>query len=1183
MTGYTLKMTGLASLGLLMAGSHMEAAVSNPVNRPGEKPNIIFILTDDQRWDALGYAGNNIIQTPEMDKLAKDGVFFRNALVTTPICSASRASILTGLYERTHKYTFQTGDVRSEYMEESYPALLKNAGYYSGFFGKFGVNYAGANQLFDVFDNYDRNGRFTDHRGFFFKTIGEDTVHLTRYTGQQALDFIDTAPEGKPFCLSLSFSAPHAHDPAPLQYFWTRESDHLFKDMQMPDPELAEERYFLQQPQSVRDGFNRLRWGWRFDTPEKYQHSIKGYYRMIHDIDLEIAKIRNKLKEKGLDKNTVIILMGDNGYFLGERQLAGKWLMYDHSVRVPLIVYDPRVKKPRDSDLMALNIDITSTILDLAGLKQPGSWHGKSLMPAVSGKQNSLGRDTVLIEHLWEFENIPPSEGVRTHEWKFFRYVNDKSREELYNLKNDPKEAENLADRPEYNQVLAALRDKCDRMIKVYADPLSGVPTGLTIEYIRDPRFTRIISPKPVFSWMVPGEAVIQRGYQVLVSSSQEQIDNNTGDIWDSGLVRNSQSVNVEFGGEPLRPDKTYYWKVRILDRSNRISEYSLPQQFTTGISDDGKISTENWFHVERISPVSFEKITEDSYFIDFGKAAFGTLEISLKVPEPGALTVHLGEKLLNGRIDRNPGGTIRYQQVRLEVTPDRQDYQIELLPDQRNTNHLAVALPDSFPVIMPFRSVEIELDPAFRGSGVNISPSDIRQVAWFNYFQDDASYFSSSDEILNQIWDLCHYSIKATTFAGYYVDGDRERIPYEGDAYINQLSHYSLDNEYAIARRTIEYFMEKPTWPTEWHLHVAMLFYQDYMYTGNTALIEHYYEPLKHKTLMALEVEDGFISTSSPNHNEELIANLGFKDTRERLRDLVDWPQKGGFGGVMGEDDGFVFRPVNTVINALYYQNMKIMAEFAGLLGRTSDQSDFNLRAARVKKSINEKLYNHEKGYYTDGIGTDHGSVHANMFPMAFGIVPEEYRQSVANHIKSRGMACSVYGAQYLMEAVYHSGDEDYALELMTATHDRSWYNMIRVGATITMEAWDMKYKPNSDWNHAWGAVPANIIPRYLWGIQPKTPGYGVVNIRPRMSRLRHSSIMVPTLRGPVKGSYQRSGPNLTKFQIEVPANMAAEFDGGFSIRDEVTVNGKPVMVSHGTLRLEPGVNEIEIRVNSF
>lgn len=159
-----------------------------------QRPNIIFILTDDQRWDALGYAGNKIIQTPEMDKLAETGAYFSRGIVTTPICSASRASIFSGLHERTHKYTFQTGEIRSEYMETAYPRLLKEAGYYTGFFGKFGVNFSGKEAMFDVIDDYDRNGQFPDRRGYYYKTLGRDTVHLTRYTGQQGLDFIENAP-----------------------------------------------------------------------------------------------------------------------------------------------------------------------------------------------------------------------------------------------------------------------------------------------------------------------------------------------------------------------------------------------------------------------------------------------------------------------------------------------------------------------------------------------------------------------------------------------------------------------------------------------------------------------------------------------------------------------------------------------------------------------------------------------------------------------------------------------------------------------------------------------------------------------------------------------------------------------------------------------------------------------------
>ncbi|MEM6380270.1 MAG: sulfatase-like hydrolase/transferase, partial [Bacteroidota bacterium] len=394
-------------------------AQNTNAKKADKQPNIIFILTDDQRFDALGYAGNDLIHTPEMDQLAKSGTYFKNATVSTPICAASRVSIFTGLYERTHRYTFQTGNVRTAYMTLAYPKLLKDAGYQTGFFGKYGVRYDGEDELFDQYEIYDRNNAFGDRRGYYYKKLGQDTVHLTRYTGQKALDFIDGTNADQPFCLSLSFSAPHAHDRAEKQYFWQNTTDPLLQDVTMPGPALGEDKYFNAQPEFIKAGFNRVRWKWRYDTPEKYQHSVKGYYRMISGIDLEIGKIRAKLKEKGLDQNTVIMLMGDNGYFLGERQFAGKWLMYDNSIRVPLIVYDPR-EKHQDVEALAQNVDVPATIVDLAGLEAPASWQGKSLLPIVQQKQSALDRDTILIEHLWDFANIAPSEGIRTKDWKYF-------------------------------------------------------------------------------------------------------------------------------------------------------------------------------------------------------------------------------------------------------------------------------------------------------------------------------------------------------------------------------------------------------------------------------------------------------------------------------------------------------------------------------------------------------------------------------------------------------------------------------------------------------------------------------------------------------------------------------------------------------------------------------------------
>ncbi len=454
----------------IIGGALMLGTATSVTGQAGslKRPNIIFILTDDQRADALGYTGNKIIQTPEMDRLAREGVYFRNAFVTTPICAASRASILTGLYERTHGYTFQQGPLKKPYMNIAYPVILKKNGYYTGLFGKLGVSYKDAESLFDKADIYDRNDKFNDRRGYFYKTIGEDTVHLTRFTGYEGQEFIRNAPKNKPFCLAMYFSAPHAHDPAPDQYFWQEKSDNRYANITIPPPVMADDKYFSALPAEVREGFNRTRWYWRYDTPEKYQHSMKGYYRMISEIDDEIGEIRKVLEEQGIADNTVIIFMGDNGLFTGERQLAGKWLMYELSLNVPMIIYDPRAKKHQDVTDMVLNIDVPKTILDLAGVPAPEPYQGLSLVPYIDQQKPEKVREAILIEHLWDLPQIPSSEGIRTSQWKYFRYRLIMAPEELYNLNDDPMEKINLAQNPDYKDVLDNLRRECDAQIKKY-------------------------------------------------------------------------------------------------------------------------------------------------------------------------------------------------------------------------------------------------------------------------------------------------------------------------------------------------------------------------------------------------------------------------------------------------------------------------------------------------------------------------------------------------------------------------------------------------------------------------------------------------------------------------------------------------------------------------------------------
>lgn len=330
-----------------------------------------------------------------------------------------------------------------------------------------GVTMDNPKQYFDESDFYDR-GASADRCGYFYKKLNNDTVHLTRFSGQQAQEFIKNAPSNKPFCLSICYSAPHGHDPSKEQYYWQEKSDSLYKNSTIPPPVLGDEKYFKQLPIEVQQGFNRVRWKWRFDTPEKYQQMVKGYYRMITEIDNEIGLIRKQLKEKGIDDNTIIIVMGDNGYFLGNRQLADKWLMYDESIRIPLMIFDPRFIQSTRIDAMVLNIDITKTLLDLAGIEAPKNYQGMSLVPFLKKGNSHSGRKSILVEHLWTLSDIPSSEGIRTDQWKYIRYRLIRAPEELYDLMKDPLEKNNLAAVPKYAKLLDKLRKQCEETAMKY-------------------------------------------------------------------------------------------------------------------------------------------------------------------------------------------------------------------------------------------------------------------------------------------------------------------------------------------------------------------------------------------------------------------------------------------------------------------------------------------------------------------------------------------------------------------------------------------------------------------------------------------------------------------------------------------------------------------------------------------
>lgn len=430
-----------------------------------EKPNIIFLLTDDHRWDALGVMGNNIIRTPNLDKLAREGVYFRNAYVTTAICAVSRASILTGQYKSRHGIDDFVTSLDSSALRNTYPILLKKAGYHIGFIGKYGVGKPDEqpSHLYDFWECTNKiqpDYEMTDENGNY--------IHHTDKVSGDIQKFLDTLGTTEPFCLSVSFKAPHVQDNDPRQFISNPRYKALYADVAIPVPETADEIYWNRFPDFFRTEQNiaRVRWKLRFATPEMYQESVRNYYRLLTDVDDAVGNMVRKLKDLGIAGNTVIIFAGDNGMYLGEHGLAGKWYGHEESIRVPLIIYDPRDEnklRGKASDHIALNIDVAPTILSLARVKAPADMQGVDLMRLAAGEKHLIRKDFFYEHTFMGSPGIPKVEGVVSREMKYMKFI-EHNFEELYDLKADPLEKRNLASEEAYADELNGLRKRYEEL-----------------------------------------------------------------------------------------------------------------------------------------------------------------------------------------------------------------------------------------------------------------------------------------------------------------------------------------------------------------------------------------------------------------------------------------------------------------------------------------------------------------------------------------------------------------------------------------------------------------------------------------------------------------------------------------------------------------------------------------------
>jgi hypothetical protein len=338
------------------------------------------------------------------------------------------------------------------------------------------------------------------------------------------------------------------------------------------------------------------------------------------------------------------------------------------------------------------------------------------------------------------------------------------------------------------------------------------------------------------------------------------------------------------------------------------------------------------------------------------------------------------------------------------------------------------------------------------------------------------------------------------------------------------------------MARDTFDRLLQQPTWPTEWAFHMIFIAHADWMQTGDTNWLAAHYEALKPKLLLNRVNSDGL-----------LVSNA----TQRKHDDIVDWP--------LIERDGFVMEPVNTVVNAFYLRSLTLMADLARALGKNADAASYLARERKAQKVFQKKLFDAKHGIYRDGDGTDHTSQHANLFPLAFGLVPAEHRASVTKFVAGRKMDCSVYAAQYLLEGLFENQADTEALALIAAPTDRSWRHMVESGTTITWEAWDEKYKPNLDWTHAWGAAPANLLPRFVLGVQPLTSGWKEALIEPHPGSLTFASGKIPTPLGSVLVDWKNDG--MFQLSLQLPPGMSAKLKLPASGKSSgVFSDGKPL-----------------------
>lgn len=580
-----------------------------------------------------------------------------------------------------------------------------------------------------------------------------------------------------------------------------------------------------------------------------------------------------------------------------------------------------------------------------------------------------------------------------------------------------------------------------------------------------------------------------------------------------------------------------------------------------TKIDTDINYPFKKKLQVHYVKPEVSKELIKNKYYFDFGKVRFGSLELEVKSNRKNKFNIKMMEfiNIKVNIINRYSIGFFEKEYLNLNGI-------INVNPPQRSLPRKK-DIPLNIDGVIPFRYLLLE-------TNLDISEFSVRQIAITYPFSKNLTEFESSNLTLDRVFNLAKQTVISTSFSGLYIDGNRERKPYEADAYYNQISHYAIDDDISMARNTQLYLIKNPTWPLEWSFFSIFMAKEDYMQTGDKAFIKKIYNLLNKRVFLSFLNEKYFLDIE--DSGEYLIMING-----KNLKPIIDWPPVERKGFSKEEDPNYKrvstaveillrrvrssvysiyglnslekyqdekiqhlvsskyrITPNNFVINAYHYQAILDMAFLAEEIGFFKESEKLSDIAKVLKINLNKEFYDNKTKLYKDSNESNVSSFHSNLFAIAFDIVPDKRKKYILSFLEKNKYKSSVFTSFFLMKSLFDNNMGEEAISYITSNNPRNWSNMLRNKATLTTEAWDSSIKENMDWSHPWGSTPIYHVVRNIIGVKPLSPKYQSILVEPKPGKLDWFKSKVKTPIGFLKVDY-RINENTVLYKVKLPAKV--------------------------------------------